>query len=213
MEFDSGRLAGDEGAAMVELALILPVLVFFMLGILEYGMAFHEADLFERSINVAARTDSNQAKNRLADFNALRSLDSGLSSATRSTISRVIVYKATSTGTVPTTCTNIPVPAIGIPSTPLGSPGLCNVYSADQVHQQTPFAFASTGGSPDDCTTASWDTKWCPFSRVQDDPTPDSIGVWVELNYANLTKLVPANFKLQRYAVFRIEPQSAGGTQ
>jgi Flp pilus assembly protein TadG len=203
------RARGDEGTAVVEFALVLPFLALFVLGIVEYGMAYHEADLFERGLNVAARTASNSATNRLTDFNTLRTLDSGLSSLARTTISRVIIYKAPASGVVPATCTAIAVSA-GSTAT-LGVANTCNVYSPTQVHTQSPYAYPTVTGTPDTCGSGAWDANWCPLGRDQN--TPDSIGLWVELKYQHLTSILPTNFTFTRYAVFNIEPPSAGGTQ
>ncbi|MEZ5208795.1 MAG: TadE/TadG family type IV pilus assembly protein [Acidimicrobiales bacterium] len=69
------RLHGDEGAVIIEAALALPIIVILVLGILEYGMAFHEGIIIERGLTLVGRTVSNLGASPYADFETLRAVD------------------------------------------------------------------------------------------------------------------------------------------
>ncbi|MEZ5144365.1 MAG: TadE/TadG family type IV pilus assembly protein [Acidimicrobiales bacterium] len=56
--------SGDGGAAMIEFALVLPVLAVFMLGTLEFGLAWRDKTAIANALRNAGRTDANLSGNR-----------------------------------------------------------------------------------------------------------------------------------------------------
>jgi len=197
------RMEGDVGAGLIEFALIAPVLVLFLIGIVEYGLAFRQDEQVQSALMSAGRMIGQQSTSRWADYEGLRSLDSSLSSASRLTINKVVIYKATAAdGKVPSSCSSI-VPASNAAN---GVSGTCNVYSATQVKTSTPSGFVM--GSGNSCAGGSWDTNWCPNSR---NPQSDFVGLYVDATYAPITKLLPSNFTIKRYTVYDVEPTAVGG--
>ncbi|MDE0803529.1 MAG: pilus assembly protein [Acidimicrobiales bacterium] len=197
------RARPDSGVALIEAALILPFLALLVFGMIEAGFAFRDGNILARATQQAARTDSRLAENLSADYEALRALDSGLSSLTASSVQRVVIYDATTVGDEPpAACRTVARPddtsAVGINS----GATRCNVYSATQVRLDAPGSFGCGGGD--------WDAAFCPSSRDQDTPNPDRIGVWVELTYDKVTTVLPGNLTLQRASVYQLEPCIAG---
>ena len=197
------RGRGDDGAVLVEFALVLPFLVVIFLGVVDYGSAFNDANRVDRAVLSAGRTVSSVADGRQADFATIQSLASSLETNSRVVIEKVIVYDSTSSdGEVPANC--LSAPTSGFP--PYGRSGRCNVYTGSQVANATQANFAGTTS----CTGSSWDARWCPTSR-QRDVNPDRVGVWVQVRYDPLTGLFPADgITVERSAVYQLEPTAAG---
>lgn len=199
---DDARRRPDNGAVLVEFALVLPVIALLAIGLLEYGSAFREKALVERSVQQAARTAASTANGRYADYDALRTLDSVLSGAKRGEIERVIVYNATgrTDGSVPGVCLGITPSGGGS-----GSTNRCNVYSAAQVAQGNPVGFP-TNAAGTSCA-GGWDSSWCPIGRRRSAPAVDRVGVYVEFRYEPLTGLLPSTGELiKANAVYQLEP-------
>lgn len=198
--------SGDRGAIIVEFALVLPIIVLLLLGTIEFGMAWKDQNQLERAVQTAGRTLGSAGSDRFADYEALRSLDSQLSAMRASEIRKVIVYRSTGTdGTVPADCL-----AIAPTGSKAGIEGVCNVYGPSQVAQANPIGFGSTGGDPPSCTGSAWDEEWCPADRVRTTPTPDQVGMYVEISYDTYTGLFDlTELTLAASAVFQAEPSTA----
>jgi len=195
------RLQGDDGAVLVELALVFPLLVLLAIGVLEYGSAWGDATTVERALLTSGRVLSNEGNARQADQEALLALASGLEPGQRSDVQKVIIFDATTTSTVPNACRN--ASTTGPP--PYGVSGVCNVYTGSQVANALTGAFTGTN------CVGGWDARWCPTTRVRE-PVPDRVGVFVQVHYAPVTGLLPpSGITLDRTTVYQLEPGSAGG--
>ena len=190
---------GDDGAALVEFALAIPILALMFTGILEFGSAYRVEDQIQHSLMSAGRVAGQQSNSRYADYETLRSISSTVSGVSKNaTVKRVIIFKAPSDGAVPASCLAV---------TPTGSKagvsGTCNVYNAAQVANLSLSNFST----PAACAGTAWDSNWCPVNRQ---PQQDRNGVYVEFDYTTLTKLLPPNLTLQDDAVYDIEPTPIG---
>lgn len=194
----------DRGSVIIEFVLILPIVAMLALGALEYGGAWSDTGTVERGVHAAARVGSNVSRNRYADYEILRAIDTQIAAADRATIRRVIVFRSTTgDGKVPDECKAIDPMGTGT----FGVSGVCNVYSAVQVGT----ASSSVGfPSPTSCAGA-WDANWCPLSRVNTGASPQFLGVWVEVDYERQTNIVSASTRIERQAVFQLEPPTIGG--
>lgn len=188
----SHRLGGDSGVALVEFALVLPILLMFALGIMDYGMLFKADGQVEHALMSAGRVAGQQSNGRFADYEALRSLSSSLSGIQRATVNKVVIYKAPPDGKVPAACLT-------------GSQaGVCNYYTGAQLAGSASlanFQISSGGG----CAGGSWDAAWCPTSRQ---PQTDRIGLYVEMSYQRFTGIIPGGFTFRSYVVYDVEPTS-----
>ncbi len=189
--------------ALIEAAIIFPFLALLFLGMVEAGFAYRDGNALARATQQAARSDARQANNPTADYEALRSLQSGLAATTASSVERVIVYNAAGfADSPPPSCLALTPSA----SSPVGISGLCNVYSAAQVASDQPGQFGCAGG---------WDSNFCPTNplhRVRTGANPTRLGLWVELSFDEVTKVLPGSLALTRAAVYQIEPCIAGDT-
>lgn len=189
------RLRGDGGAVLVEFALAVPVLVVFVLGVLDFGFLFSDVNVVERGVQTAGRVAANQGNERSADFAALRALDSASASFGSATIVRAVIYKADNpNGAPPPACIDDDI----------GVTGVCNVYTAAQVDTNSDTNFRNAG------CVGDWDAQWCPTSRVRNLPNPDHIGVYLQVRYNGFTRLIVRNFTFDSYAVYELEPALSG---
>jgi Flp pilus assembly protein TadG len=181
------------------LALALPLLVLIFTGIIEFGSAFRVEDQLQHSMMSAGRVAGQQSDSRYGDYEALRSISSTVASLSGSaSIKRVIIFKAPSNGAVPASCL-----AVAVTGSRAGVSGTCNVYSAAQVNNPSLANFAT----PTACAGSAWDGNWCPLGRQ---PRSEQIGVFVELNYTTLTKMLPVTFTMTATSVYDLEPTPIG---
>ena len=91
----------EEGAALVEMAIVLPILVLLVFGIIEFGIAFNKRLTIGNATQSAARVATAVANNEYADITALRTLEQGLISLPnngRDVVKSVWIYKAAADG-------------------------------------------------------------------------------------------------------------------
>ena len=190
--------------ALIEAAIVLPLVVLLLVGTIEAGFAWRDANTLARATHQAGRTAGRLADSEVADFETLQALQSALAATSASSLERVIVYDAGGgNGDSPP---QICLDEIPLDSAPAGVPGLCNVYSAAQVAADDPTKF----GGP--VCAGSWDQNYCPASRNRGGETPDRVGVWVELDFEQVTSVLPGSLSLTRAAVYQLEPCVAGAS-
>lgn len=188
----------EHGIALIETALVLPLLFLLFVGMVEGGVAYRDSNTLARATQQSARSNSRIANGSSADYESLKALESGLAALDASSVKRVIVYDATATGdSPPVSCLAMPRPD----DTSVRGNSRCNVYSATQVAADDPTAFGCAGG---------WDTNFCPTMRTRTGNNPTKVGVWVELDFDKVTKVLPGSLSLTRAAVYQLEPCVAG---
>ncbi len=219
------RLSGDDGAIMVEFALLAPLLALFAMGVLEFGMAWRDSQTIGTSMRSAARavasTGGGAGDKGPADWVALRAGLSALGELDMTKIDRLIVYKAnaddTLEGRVPEACASALVdPTTGFAVA--GTGDICNVYGADWLAGYDPtdqtinFDLDSDGngsGCPRLTPTGTIETDaWCPEDREADHhQDPDWVGVYVVYERDAVTGMFGDSFTMRDDAAYRIEPE------
>jgi hypothetical protein len=186
-----GRGRADAGVVLVETAVALIFLGVLLIGITEYGFAWRQTTVVEKTVQQSARVAGNLANESLADYEALQAFRSLLGSSKHLTVDYVIVYKSTTAdGALPDPdCTTA------------SQPGVCNRYvAADLLRPAGDFG----------CGGAKPDSAWCPTGRVRDrSPSPDYVGVQARLTYEGLTGSV-GSITIVRRGVYAIEPCAFG---
>lgn len=198
------RRRPDAAAVLVEFAMALPLLTFFLLGIFEFGFGFRQKIYQERASQSAGRAAASTATDRYADFDALRAIDSSMGGSSNLELTRVIIWDAPSAdATVPPQCLNISASGMGAK----GRSGLCNVYSPEQVAASAPTGFRTATA----CAGGAWDANWCPLDRDNAAPDVDFVGVYIEAEYDTLTNLLPVgDLTFTTQAVYHLEPSYVG---
>lgn len=196
------RPAGDGGSLIVELALVLPLLTFLLLGIFEFGMAFRERSNLSGALRSAARIDTTNGAARSSDYLALQAFYLQMSQAKNITVNKVVIYKTTAADGAPLdpTCLTSAAPSPA---------SLCNVYTWSQITNLGGNPLTNFGPDASTCG-ASWDINYCPVLRNdrQSDP-PDFVGVYADITYKSSTGLLPTTVKFIDKAVSRIDPKVA----
>ena len=68
----------ERGAAMVELAFVLPLFILLIFGLIEFGLLFRERLTIASAVSSAARTGATMGQNDEADYRILQALEAGL---------------------------------------------------------------------------------------------------------------------------------------
>jgi len=190
----------QRGAALVEFALIAPVLVLIVAGIFEFGLAFRDSMTLSNALRSGARVGSNAGRERAADYTILKSIEAAMTEVPTARVERIIVYKATTA--------NSAVPAACLAITGSGGVnGVCNVYQASDLARPL-----SDFGGTTSCTSsspASPDRYWCPTTRQNQQALgADYLGVWMQIRYEYVTNVFPGTgITIRDKAIMRLEPR------
>lgn len=203
------RRRSERGTLTIEAVMVVAFLLTFSLASLDLGTAWRASLGISNAVRSGARVGSAAGVSSNADYQILLSLGSALGRNSVSEVERVVIFKATSTSTVPSGCLSASAKTTG------GSSGNhCNVYSSSDL--AAVLASPSTvpaefqGACPG--TGTRWDRFWCPSSRINSvgvgGAGPDYIGVYLNVNHATSTKLFGSSIDIDDTFVMRIEPQA-----
>jgi hypothetical protein len=181
----------ERGAALVEFALVAPVLLLLIFGAFEYGMFFKDYLTVANTTRTGARVGSAAGSSADADYQILQAVKAAATALPggSNSVQQISIYKSTSSGGGPTaTC-----------QTTSSATDKCNTYTASAFSQPlTKFG----------CGTGSLDSVWCPTTRVDSQAVgPDYIGVWVKTTHGFVTKLFGTSRSITDNVVMRIEPK------
>jgi Flp pilus assembly protein TadG len=173
---------GDRGVTAVEAAIVTPVLMLLLIGIIEFGLAFKDQLAITSAVRAGARIAS--AEPRYANFaaDAASQVAREGSAADLSKVQALWVYKADSTGH------------------PIGAGGTFNSCTASCVQfswNASSKTFVQSGGS------------WPAISQDACPGEEDSVGVYLKVNHTGVTDVFFSVLGLQSYTVMRLEPVPA----
>lgn len=186
------RRIGSRGAAVVESALALSVLAVLVVGTIEYGYAWRQATVTEKTLQQAGRAVASMADQPLADYEALQTFRSVLDSSENVSLEYLVIYKSsTPDGQVPPGCVTASIA------------NSCNRYvETDLALLESDF------GS---CSWPSPDRFWCPSTRDRDrEPRPDYVGLHARLRYDGITSAIPGGLTIDQKTVYAVEPCAYG---
>ena len=184
--------SSDRGATLVEGVLVTAVVVALAIGTIEFGNAWRQTTVVDKTIQQSARVVASVADGALADYEALQTFRSLIDSSKDMELEYLVIFKSSSAdGAVPTACKTA------------SQSNLCNRYvPADLTRSSSDF------GS---CSYPSPDRYWCPTTRVRDrEPWPDYVGVYAQMRYTGVTKALPGGLPITRTAVYALEPCAFG---
>ena len=202
---DPRRCCGDDGAVIVEFALVLPFLVLLLFGVVDYGLAWRNDSILTSALRSGVRAGSQAQNASTADLLALQAFTGVIGQGKRLTIQKVVIYKVTAantTGAVPPEClTAGALTAGGYTSSSV----FCNVYSPSKLTGANLVA-ANFGG-----TTGKYDTFYPPTTRSNSlaGTGPDGFGMYAAVTYTSLTKIIPGTtMTLTDSSTGRLEPSA-----
>ena len=195
-KLDVRRCAGDNGTALVEAAFITPVFLYFIFGLLEFGLLFAKYQALSNMTVYGARAAAINGKSDTSDYYILQAVKNAHGFANINDITRVIVWHAvTAYSTTPATCLS----GVGSSTSPE-----CNIYTPASFSLPiTDFNYSIDFSAPDQ--------NWPGNNRKDVNIWPagaDFVGITVVYNHKWLTGLFGTNKQLTDTSVFRIEPHS-----
>jgi Flp pilus assembly protein TadG len=212
------RRTGERGSILVETAIVVPLLITILVATFELGMGWRTSVTSSNSARAGARVAAFQGTGYQADYASLIAVASAMQSAQRATITRVIIFKATSgSSTVPAACLAL-TPSTST-STPTGlnnATAKCNVYSGSQVTGVSNGTIASTkfgngANTSGACLSSRLDYYWCPYNRANSQATGlDFVGVYLEVSNKTFSKIFGSSFTIRDTEIMQIEPSATG---
>lgn len=195
----SSRLRGDNGLAVVEFAIVVPLLSLLAAGIVEFGMAWRDNLTVSSATRSAARVVSNLGAFEGADWQGLQTLDAALNSMEHATLEGVLVYDGSATDGKPAaSCFD----AGGNPQA--SAAGNCNFYTAAMIASMSASDFSSA------VSCGSWDWYFCPITeRSTSQGSLSDVGVWVRVDRGWFTDMFPGDgITIDDQTVMRVEPST-----
>jgi Flp pilus assembly protein TadG len=181
----------ERGAALLEFALVAPILLLLIFGAIEYGMFFKDYLTVSNTTRTGARVASAAGSDADADYQIIQAVKAAATALPggANAIQELSIYKSTSAGGKPTaTC-----------QTTSSVTDSCNTYTASAFSQPS---------SKFGCGAGSLDSAWCPTTRQDSQAIgPDYIGVWVKTTHGFITKLFGSSRTITDDVVMRIEPK------
>jgi hypothetical protein len=176
------RWSSERGAALVETAILIPVVVLITFGMIEFSSAYQSSSVASAASRSGARVASAEALLPTFATDAALAAGTALRTVGSDEPQEMWVYKADDTTGLPASgnfasCTT-----------------KCIKYTWIQSSRTFDTANPTGGGWPASVQNACNSSSW------------DSVGVYVKLKHKFLTKLFGANITLADHAVFRLEP-------
>lgn len=159
-----GRTTGERGAAAVEMAIVVPVLVLMAFGMLEFGLAFKQKLTYSHAVNQATRNATVMGTDEYADIEILNALEAGLN-GNLTKIVHVDIFQADSNGD----------PVSGVYDRYEPDAGSCGWSPCPDPDEGTP-----TYGSPEGYEP-------CGRDIILDSGGVDTIGVQVQYTHSWIT--------------------------
>lgn len=213
-----GRCSGDAGAVVVESAIVLPLVLAFLCGTIDMGVAFRDHIQLENALRSAARIAAAGQNVGNTDQLALTSLAASLVGMKNAEVTRIVVYETDATGAMSSGCnTTLASTAVGTKAgNSTTANRFCNIYSRDQMNSAgTSTNF--TAANATSCPSVALDSTWCPISRVialTGDGSagagtgPDYLGISVTIAYTPYTRFWGTRFNITDHVVVRLEPSA-----
>jgi Flp pilus assembly protein TadG len=172
-----GRRRDDRGIAAVEAAIITPIFMLVVIGIIEFGLAFKDQLAVTSAVRAGARIAS--AEPRIATFatDAAAQVAREGSALDLTDVQALWVYQADTSGH------------------PVGAGGTFNTCATNCVtFGWNGSSFVQTGGS------------WNATAQNACQGTQDSVGVYLSFKHPGVTQVFFDHLGLSSYTVMRFEP-------
>lgn len=184
---------------MIEAALISPVFLLLVFGVLEFGLAFRDYLTVNNAAQGGARAGAIAGNDTDADYKIIDAIRTEASAVSPGQVKRVVIFKASGTTTpVPQACT----------TSSTGIQDVCNVYLTSDLTQSDPSAW-------DNCNDPTNPARfWCSTTRktaataAAGNGPPDYLGVWVQVEHPWVTGLFGKTIDLTSTTIAKLEPRS-----
>jgi Flp pilus assembly protein TadG len=171
------RRSDERGAAAVEFALILPVLMLILFGIIEWSLMFKDSLTVASATRAGARTASAEPRTAAFADNTALAVARAVTALPSKSIQELWVYKARADG----------MPDSGS----FSSCTTCVKFSWDSVGKK----FTRKPG-----------TDWDPATQNACAGTSDAVGVYLKVDHEFITGFIAPNRVLTDHTVMNLEP-------
>lgn len=176
------RSDSERGGALVEFAIVAPLLVLILLGLVEVGFGWLDSQRVIQGSRSGARVAAQMGTDPLADQRAVEAIEAGLESL-RDGVEKIVIFDASETDTPTEDCLTTAHP---------GVPGICSVYYSSH------FEIFTSG-------------SWLPTTRKNDLDNADLIGVYIELKRPLTTGIFGSGeMTMRETTIMRVEPDLGG---
>jgi len=180
-KLEARRLSDERGAALVETAILIPVIILVTFGLIEFSSAYQSSSVATAAARSGARVASAEALLPTYATDAAAAAATALHSISATEPIEMWVYRAN---------------ASGYPES--GSFSSCTTNCIRYLWNASTKSFDTAnpqgGGWPYNTQNACNQAQW------------DSVGVYVKIRHAFLTKLFGSGITLADHAIFRLEP-------
>lgn len=170
----------SQGVALVEFALVLPVLLLITAAVVDLGVAWQSAAAAQSTLRAAAVAGFDAGHRTDHDAKVVRAIVLELTGRKVELPDRIVIFDANAGPDVPPACLQSSATTDG------GVDGLCAVYDTESIAVLS----AADGGQrfTADCPTNP-DRMWCADQRHRDPSW--RVGVWFRVDQPSLTGLLP----------------------
>jgi hypothetical protein len=173
---------------MVEAALVTPVFLVMLFGVIEGGLLMRDWSTVGDATEAGVRSGSTAGSEVDADWQILRAIRTGSAVIDDASIKKIVVYHASTPGAGPH------------PSCMAGTASAihrCNVYQASDW-QRLPDEFGCV-------SETALDGFWCPTSRETEAGGTDLVGVWIQAEHKSITKMFGESVTIEDHSVLALE--------
>ena len=182
----------ESGLAAVETAIIAPLLLLMVIGIVEFGLYFWNTTYAQTAVSAGARTGVTQARVDDYQLAVKDSVKAAMSNISAEPVS-LTIYKAD--------------PSTGLPEGGTSTPGDVNTCLAEC------YRFSWNAGTKDWVQAPSYSWPAADQSACGPLGHNDYLGVAVKFRYQSVTGLLLQNQVIFTSTMMRLEPVSAAGGQ
>ena len=213
------RLTGDDGSVLAEAALLSPVLIYILFGVIEMGVYFRSYLTIGATATDGARIASIAGNASDADWQILQVIKARSTTVAQSTIVKVVIFHTTKPANgvsvvAPATCT---AGVVRVSSS--AAPNECNAYTPndDWASLSVPAnktLYSCTQNTPTILPAGSRSAGWCAANRkvaltnLQSKGPPDYLGVYVIFSHKFITGLFGQQKAIIETIVTQLEPQT-----
>jgi hypothetical protein len=187
----------ERGAAMVEFAIILPLVLLLTFGLIDFGFAFADAAGIKSATRSGARIGSALSKQPGQLQSIVAAVNAGLANSTRAQATEIVVNVAPPGSPAPSSC-----PSQGVTAS---SSSMC---FGQIIPANAPDRFFLSQPDADAWDNALHFQDACP--AVGNTISAWRLSVTVKATYPFLTNLIGPNIHLHETVVIDLEPTSTG---
>lgn len=176
------RRRDDRGVSAVEAAIVVPVFLLLVIGVVEFGLAFKDQLAVTSAVRAGARIASSEPRSASFATDAATQVANEGSALDMSGVTSLWVYKADATGH------------------PMGAGGTfssCSTNCITFTWSAASNSFVQSGGS------------WIPTSQDACPGEEDNLGVYLGYNHTAVTGVFFSSLGLSSHTVMRLEPVPA----